>query len=239
MSGGTLYLIPALLGGDDPRVLPAATLERIRALDTFVVENAKSARRFLKLAGVERVGEATLALLNVDTPDDALPALLAPVVAGRDAGLLSEAGCPAVADPGAGLVRLAHGKGLRVVPLVGPSSILLALMASGLNGQRFSFHGYLPIPDPERRRAIGALEAASRRERSTQIFIEAPHRNRALLDALAETCRGDTLLCLATGLTLPDQRVATKTVEDWKRALPDLHRQPTVFLLLAALPTRR
>ncbi|MBI3068391.1 MAG: SAM-dependent methyltransferase [Betaproteobacteria bacterium] len=198
-SAGTLYLIPVALGAD--AAVPPGTATAVAALRHFVVENAKSARRFLKAAGYPSVG------------------------------LMSEAGCPAVADPGAALVRLAHERGIRVVPLVGPSAVLLALMASGLNGQRFSFHGYLPVDKTERRRRIEDLERESALKDATQIFIETPYRNHALLSALFETCHDDTLLCLATDLTLPRETVRTQTIRGWKKDPPEIHRRPTVFLL--------
>jgi 16S rRNA (cytidine1402-2'-O)-methyltransferase len=171
-------------------------------------------------------------------PDTLTPAdierLLAPLAAGHDLGLMSEAGCPAVADPGALLVRRAHELGITVKPLVGPSSLLLALMGSGLEGQRFAFHGYLPAREPERGRSIVALEDESARNRQTQIFIETPYRNSALFKALLANCRPKTRLCLATDLSLPGERIATRRMSDWQRgAAPDRDRRPTVFLLLA------
>lgn len=201
---GTLYLIPTTLGGADARaVLAGATLRVLRQLNSFIVENPKSARQFLKSMGYPRpLQNIEFQTLDEHTTEAKLAELLAPLLAGRDCGLLSEAGCPAVADPGAGLIRLAHANGVRVVPLVGPSSVLLALMASGLNGQRFAFHGYLPVDQERRRVKLVELERDSLREDCTQIFIEAPYRNQSLLQAVLETCRGDTLLCLATELTL-------------------------------------
>ena len=229
---GTLYLIPVALGGDGaPQVVPAATLEVVRRLTTLVVENAKSARRFLKAAGYPHpLHQVRMHTLDEHTRAADLDALLAPLLAGEDCGLMSEAGCPAVADPGAGLVRLAHRAGIRVVPLSGPSSIVLALMASGMNGQRFSFHGYLPADRAERVRALRALEAQA--DGATQIFIETPYRNAALMNALLEHCRADTLLCVAADLTLPTEFVATRTIAEWKQKPPALDRRLAVFLLL-------
>jgi len=228
-SRGTLYLTPVGLGGDDvPSLVPPATIETARTLRTFVVENARSARGFLKaIAHPGPLQELKLLILDEHTRDVA--PLLAPLLAGEDCGLMSEAGCPAVADPGAALVHQAHEAGIRVAPLVGPSSILLALMASGMNGQRFAFHGYLPVEPAERARAIKALEARSGAE--TQIFIETPYRNSALLSALLEHCRGDTLLCIAADLTLPAGFVCVRTIREWKKKLPMLDRRPAVFLL--------
>jgi 16S rRNA (cytidine1402-2'-O)-methyltransferase len=231
---GTLYLIPVTLGGDGaPQVLPPATLEVVRRLGTLIVENEKSARGFLKAAGYPHpLRQVRLYSLDEHTRTRDLETLLAPLLAGEDCGLMSEAGCPAVADPGAALVHRAHRAGIRVVPLVGPSSILLALMASGMNGQRFAFHGYLPVDRTERAGRLKALETQA--GAATQIFIEAPYRNAALLAALLEHCRGDTLLCVAADLTLPTEFVATRTIAEWKKKPPDLDRRPAVFLLWRA-----
>ena len=230
---GTLHLIPTALGGDDAdAVLPGSTLRVLQRLISFIVENPKTARKFLKAAGYPRpLQSIELRTLDEHTPDAQLPALLAPLLAGRDCGLLSEAGCPAVADPGAALVRLAHAHGIRVVPWVGPSAVLLALMASGMNGQRFTFHGYLPVDRAQRREKLLELERDAQRVDSTQIFIEAPYRNQSSLQAVLETCRGDTLLCLATELTLSTESIRTQTIAAWKRKQPDINRRPTVFLL--------
>ena len=230
-SKGTLYLIPVALGDADASSwIPPATLAMARALRTFIAEDARSARRFLK--AIDHPGplrEVDIHLLNEHTESKALEPLLAPLLAGVNCGLMSEAGCPAVADPGAGLVLRAHSAGIRVEPLVGPSSILLALMASGMSGQRFAFHGYLPVEKSERAQALKALEAQARGV--TQIFIETPYRNAVLLDALLAHCRGDTLLCIAADLTLPTQYVATRAISDWKKKPPMLDRRPAVFLL--------
>lgn len=237
MTPGTLYLVPVPLGAAPPDAcLPAAVLARIRPLTHFVVENAKSARAFLKAAGTDHPLQALqLAELNEHTPPDALERLLAPLRAGHDVGLLSEAGCPAVADPGAALVALAQQENIRIVPLIGPSSLLLALMASGLDGQRFAFHGYLPARESERAKALRDLEAESRRRQQTQIFIETPYRNRLLFDSIIQVCHPATRLTLATDLTLPGESVLTRTVGQWKKqAPPPLERRPTVFLLLAS-----
>lgn len=233
MRAGTLYLIPVTLGaGAVAGVLPQSTLRQLYLLDTFVVENAKSARAFLKAAGhPAAVQDLALLVMNEHTIAAELPALLSPLLQGRDCGLLSEAGCPAVADPGAGLVRAAHAIGIRVAPMVGPSSLLLALMASGMNGQRFTFHGYLPADAAGRRQKLLIVERDAWLEDQTQIFIEAPYRNPALLHAILATCRPDTVLCLATGLTLADESVCTRTVAEWGKNPPDLKRRPTVFLL--------
>jgi 16S rRNA (cytidine1402-2'-O)-methyltransferase len=200
-------------------------------LNDFVVENAKSARTFLAAAGC-RVRELNLAQLSEHTALADVPALLAPLREGRSLGLLSEAGCPAIADPGALLVEAAHAEGFRVVPLVGPSSITLALMASGLEGQRFAFCGYLPRDAGERKKKIRELEARSRKEGETEIFIETPYRNDALLSSLVEACAPATRLCVAVDLTLESESVKTRKVADWRRA-PAIGKRPAVFLLLA------
>lgn len=239
-AAGRLYLVPNALGdGDLQAVLPAGTSRIAAGLDYFVGENAKSTRAFLKRVDAivplaRPIQQVEIAELDVSTPAAALPALLAPILAGRDGGLVSEAGCPAIADPGATLVRLAHRQGVEVVPLVGPSAILLALMASGLDGQRFAFDGYLPTDARARIDAIRAAEKRSAQLRQTQAFIETPYRNEALFAALVAHCRPDTLLCIASDLTLPTQSIDSRTVARWAGATPALHRRPTVFLLLAA-----
>jgi 16S rRNA (cytidine1402-2'-O)-methyltransferase len=229
---GTLYLIPVALGGDNAlKLVPPDTIDTARKLRTFIAENAKSARGFLKaIAHPAPLRELNIHVLDEHTRDVA--PLLKLLLSGEDCGLMSEAGCPAVADPGSALVRRAHEAGVRVVPLIGPSSILLALMASGMNGQRFAFHGYLPVERPERARRVKELEA--RAEDETQIFIEAPYRNDALLSALLEHCRGDTLLCIAADLTLPGGFVGARTIAEWKKKPPIIDRRPAVFLLSRA-----
>ena len=233
---GTLYLIPVALNESAAlEAVPPATLAVARKLDTFIVENAKSARHFLKAIGYPcPLQQVRFHVLDEHTREAGLDALLAPLLAGEDCGLMSEAGCPAIADPGALLVRLAHDAGIRVAPLAGSSSILLALMASGMNGQRFAFHGYLPVDKAERALKINALEAEARV--ATQIFIETPYRNAALLQALLENCRPDTLLCVAADLTGPSEFVATRTVAAWKKKPPILDRRPAVFLLYCGKP---
>jgi 16S rRNA (cytidine1402-2'-O)-methyltransferase len=228
---GTLYLIPVDLGGGDPQaVLPVPTLEIARRLDHFVAENAKSARRFLKQAGHPRpLQDLRIGALDGREGKRAIEDGIASLLAGEDCGLLSEAGCPAVADPGADLVRRAHEAGVRVVPLVGPSSVLLALMASGMNGQRFAFLGYLPADTTQRARKVKEVQDRSRGE--TQIFIETPHRSAAMLHTLLGECRPDTLLCIAADITLPTQWIETRAVAEWKKKPPDLGRRLVVFLL--------
>lgn len=236
MITGTLYLIPVPLGATPPaESLPANVLATIHPLQHFVVEQAKTARAFLKAAGTATVlQELQLEELNEHTRAAELDRLLAPLRAGHDVGLLSEAGCPAVADPGANLVALAQQEGIKVVPLIGPSSLLLALMASGLNGQRFAFQGYLPAKEVERSKTLRELEAESRKRQQTQIFIETPYRNKALFEAILQNCQPATRVTVATDLTLPGESVQTFSVQAWKKKTPpDLERRPTVFLLLA------
>lgn len=228
----TLYAIPTPLGGSARAVLPEDVLETVRGLKDFVAENAKSARAFLAAAGA-KPREVSIVELSEHTSASQVPSLLAPLREGRSLGLLSEAGCPAIADPGALLVDAAHREGFRVVPLVGPSSIVLALMASGLEGQRFAFCGYLPREPGERKMRIRELEARSRKEHQSEIFIETPYRNEALLAALLETCAPQTRLCIAADLTLASESVQTRTVAEWRRAAVSIGRRPAVFLLLA------
>jgi 16S rRNA (cytidine1402-2'-O)-methyltransferase len=243
---GTLYLIPNTLGeGDDAalrQVLPDPVRAVAQRLRYIVGENAKATRAFLKRVGTEvPIQDIHITELNVRTqatPSDAvLDAMLAPLRDGHDGGLVSDAGCPAVADPGALLVRRAHALGIRVVPLVGPSSILLALMASGLDGQRFAFHGYLPTDATERAQRLRELEKQSRAQHQTQLFIETPYRNAAMLDALLAACAPQTHLCFAADLTLPSEQIVTLTLAQW-RALPaaqrpDMGKRPAIFLMLA------
>jgi 16S rRNA (cytidine1402-2'-O)-methyltransferase len=236
MNTGTLYLIPVPLGPSAPGdVLPAAVIARAGNLRHFVAENAKSARAFLKsLPAAAPLREIDIRELNEHTPPGEVAGLLAPLFAGRDMGLVSEAGCPAVADPGAALVAAAHEAGVPVAPLVGPSSLLLALMGSGLCGQNFAFHGYLPAKDTARRQRLLELEGESRRLGRTQLFIETPYRNRQMLAAILAVCAPRTRLALAVDLTLPGQRILARRCAEWKRLeMPDIDRRPAVFLIQA------
>jgi len=235
-SRGSLYLLPNLLGESPPEaVIPAAVLSRARVLDYLVAENPKAARAFLKRIGAARaLQNIRVERLDHNTPPADLAPLLDPLLAGRDAGLLSEAGLPAVADPGAGLVRLAHQRGIRVVPLSGPSSILLALSASGLEGQRFAFNGYLPIPPAEFVSAIKELERRSQLLRQTQIFMETPYRNERSLTLALRALESGTLVCVAADLTLRSETIQTRSVAAWRKATPRLKGRPAIFLLLAA-----
>lgn len=233
---GRIYLLPAWLSEDTPPAdtVPAAVLARLRALERFIVEDARSARRYLAACGHPKpMRELAFDELSEHTPDSAIPALLEPVLAGADAGVLSEAGVPAVADPGARLVAAAHAHGVVVVPMVGPSSILLALMASGLDGQRFRFVGYLPAEAAARKTAIAELERQSARGRETQVFIETPYRNDAMLRELLATCRGETRLAVAADLTSPSEWIRSARVSEWKGDVPKMGKRPAIFLLLA------
>ena len=242
---GTLYLIPNALGSTAlDAVIPDPVRAQTAALQYFVAENAKSARAFLKQVGTthplqQPLQAIQISELNVNTPAAQVPLLLAPLLQGHDVGLLSEAGVPAVADPGAELVRLAHREAIPVKPLVGPSSLLLALMASGLNGQSFAFHGYLPTDAQARATRLRQLEQRSRQEQQTQMLIETPYRNEAMLQALCDTCAPSTLICVATDLTLDTEAVITRSAQAWKNEiaqgkLPAFRKRPTVFLFLAS-----
>ena len=236
MSTGRLYLIPVPLGQTPvDEVLPQAVSDCAKRLTHFVAENAKSARAFLKsLPCATPLQQIEITELSEHTPASALPGLLTPLLAGIDVGLISEAGCPAVADPGANLVALAQDQGIEVFPLVGPSSILLALMGSGLSGQNFAFHGYLPAKDEPRKQKIRELEKDSRQQKRTQIFIETPYRNRQMLTALLACCAPGTRICVASDLTLDSESIETWTTAQWRaRELATIDRRPTVFLLQA------
>ena len=231
----TLYLIPAPLGdGPLEAVIPSTVRERLLQIKSFVVEETRTARRYLSEAGLKgHIQELEFHELNEHTTPAEVEALLTLFRDGVDVGLISEAGLPAVADPGAQLVALCHRHGIRVVPLVGPSSLMLALMASGLNGQRFAFNGYLPVKPAERRQAIQKAEKRSLATSETEIFIETPYRNDSLLSDLLGVLSPSTRLCVATNLTCPDEQVRTLTVSNWKKAGASIGKNPTVFLFLA------
>ncbi len=236
MSAGTLFLLPAPLGPDeDPsRTLSPRATEVAIGLDYLIAENARSARAVLGRLALRRpIQQIEIRTLNLRTPHTELAGLLAPVLAGRDAGLMSEAGCPGVADPGAELVALAHSRGVRVVPLVGPSAILLALMGSGLTGQRFAFVGYVPVAEAQRATRLREIERRSGIEDETQLLIETPYRTQALFEAMIATLATDTMLTVAAELTLAGERLQTRSVEQWRAARTTLARAPTVFALLA------
>ena len=232
---GKLFLIPSTLGTEQalPFLAPD-TVEAILKIDYFIVENLRSARRFLRKCGVQKnFDDITFFELNRHTNMSDIPSFLAPAKKGFDIGVISEAGVPAVADPGSEVVALAHRKRIRVIPLIGPSSILLALMASGLNGQGFTFKGYLPRKENERIRALKSLEKDSKRSGYTQIFMDTPYRNIALLENIAEHLSPTTQLCIAINLTHPSEKIITQEVSEWRKSNVSLHKKPAMFLLLA------
>ncbi|APV51027.1 hypothetical protein BWI17_15850 [Betaproteobacteria bacterium GR16-43] len=239
---GRVVLVASWIDEETPldHVLPAGALERIRGLRDFVVEDAKSARRFLAACRHPLpIREIAMAELNEHTAEAAVPALLEPARAGRELGLLSEAGMPAVADPGARLVACAHAEGIAVVPLVGPSSILLALAASGLEGQRFRFAGYLPADAAGRAAALAELERRSAADDETQVFIETPYRNDALLGDVLKTCKPATRLAIAAGVTGSSEWIRMRAIEAWRGEVPVIGKRPAIFLLHAAAKKRR
>lgn len=228
-----LYLIPTPLGDDAFYTLPAATFDTIRPLRHFVLETGKVGRKFLKAAGLP-LQECTYYELNKRTRPQDVADILRAAERGCDVGLLSDAGAPGVADPGADLIRMAHQKGIRVVPLVGPSAILLSIMAAGLNGQSFTFHGYLSPKRQQLARDVKRLEAASRQHKATQLWIEAPYRNRATVETALQSLHPDTLLSVACDLTLPTEYIFTGRVRDWDKGVgEELQKRPAMFLLLA------
>ncbi len=232
---GILYFIPVTLGDDNlAQALPAEVISIAQNLEVFVVENEKTARHFLGLMKTKKpVRELTLLTLNEHTEDKSIPDLLAPLLAGINVGLMSEAGCPGIADPGAKLAALAHQKGIRVAPLVGPSSILLSLMASGFNGQRFTFLGYLPADKAARIQRIKEIEKNSQKCNETQVFIETPYRNQHLLEDILAHSHPETKLCIACNISMADEFIVSRSIKAWKQStFPELHKKPTVFLLL-------
>ncbi len=230
---GKLYLIPTTLGDNEPlEVLPISVKKVIEQIDTYIVENEKTARRFIKRISASKV-QAKLEMfhLNKFTDISSLPDFIEPCLKGIHVGLLSEAGCPGVADPGADVVKLAHEKDIKVVPLVGPSSILMAMMSSGMNGQRFSFNGYLPIDKGERKTEIKRLERLSFDHNQSQIFIETPYRNNKMLEDLCAVLHSNTKICVACDITLPTEYIKTYTANDWSKKKVDLHKRPTIFII--------
>jgi len=230
---GKLYLIPTTLGDNAPlEVLPNTVKEVIENVSIFIVENEKTARRFIKkISPSTSQPSLEIFLLNKFTQSVELPEFLNPCLAGKDVGLLSEAGCPGVADPGAEVVKLAHEKDIQVVPLVGPSSILMAMMSSGLNGQRFTFNGYLPIDKGERKKEIKRLERISFEQNQSQIFIETPYRNNKMLEDICSYTSPDTLVCVACDITLPTEFIKTLPTKVWSKKKVDLHKRPTIFII--------
>ncbi|GAA4334434.1 SAM-dependent methyltransferase [Mucilaginibacter gynuensis] len=233
MATGTLFLIPVPLADDAAaKSFTPFLVDTINSIKEYIVENEKTARRFLKLAGLKMPqSELIIHDYGKHNRDNVGNDFFKGLMAGNDVGLMSEAGCPGVADPGADVVAEAHRKGIKVVPLVGPSSILLALMASGFNGQSFTFHGYLPIDKVQRSKSIKDLEALADRNKQTQIFIETPFRNNQLLEEVLKTGNPKTRLCIACNITAADEMIKTQSLADWKKQPPDLHKRPTIFLL--------
>ncbi|NRS89504.1 16S rRNA (cytidine1402-2'-O)-methyltransferase [Flavobacterium sp. 7E] len=230
---GKLYLIPTTMGECDPMdVLPQTVKRTIDFIDHYIVENEKTARKSIKEVSPEKKqSDLILFTLNKRTEVKEHLDFIKPLLEGKNVGLMSEAGCPGVADPGAVIVKLAHDKGIQVVPLVGPSSILLAMMASGMNGQSFTFHGYLPIEKDEKRASFKTLERVSFEKNQSQIFIETPYRNNKLLEDLVQTLNPETHLCIATDITLPTEYIKTKKIAAWKKETIDLHKRPTIFII--------
>ena len=230
---GKLYLIPTTLGDMNPEdVLPATIKRSIDFIDYYIVENEKTARKFIKSVHPEKKQpELKLFLLNKHTDTKEHNDFIKPLLDGQNVGLMSEAGCPGVADPGAVIVKLAHEKGIQVIPLVGPSSILLAVMASGMNGQSFAFNGYLPIDKSEKKSALKSYEKLSFDKNQSQLFIETPYRNNKLLEDLLQTLQPNTNLCIACDITLPTEYIKTFAVKDWKKQNVDLHNRPTIFII--------
>jgi 16S rRNA (cytidine1402-2'-O)-methyltransferase len=233
MPNGTLFLLPVPLADDTvQKSFTTYLLAIINEVNEYIVENEKTARKVLKEAGLTTPQSALIVHdYGKHHRDVPISTFFTGLMAGRDVGLMSEAGCPGVADPGADIVLEAHRRGIRVVPLVGPSSILLALMASGFSGQSFTFHGYLPIDKVQRAQRIKELEATAERLTQTQLFIETPFRNNAILEEILRSCKPKTQLCIACNLTSAEEMVQTKTIADWKKQVPDLHKKPTIFLL--------
>jgi 16S rRNA (cytidine1402-2'-O)-methyltransferase len=230
---GKLYLIPTTLGEMNPDdVLPQTVKRAIDFIDDYIVENEKTARKFIKNVHPQKVQAAlNIATLNKHTEKAEFNKMIQPCLEGKNIGLMSEAGCPGVADPGAVIVKIAHEKGIQVVPLVGPSSILLAMMGSGMNGQSFAFNGYLPIDKADKKTALKNYEKMSFDKNQSQIFIETPYRNNKLLEDLLQALQPNTHLCIATDLTLPTEFIQTKRVNDWKKIKVDLHNRPTIFIV--------
>lgn len=230
---GSLYLIPVTLGDSNiNKVLPTYNKEAILNIRYFIVENIRSARRFLKLVDQSiEIDDLTFYELNKHTDADKISSYLDPLIKGFNIGIISEAGCPAIADPGSDVVSIAQQRGYQVCPLIGPSSILLALMGSGFNGQSFTFHGYLPIDAPNRKQKLDQMERAIFKEHQTQIFIETPYRNDKLVEELIQSCNANIKLCIAMNLTFKDEFIKTLPVKDWKKKMPDMHKKPCIFLL--------
>lgn len=235
MSSGKLFLIPTSIAESTQHsVIPSSVIEALKHIDHFLAEDIRTARRYLSSLKIyDSIEPLHFSVLNKETREQDLPELFAPIREGKNIGVLSESGCPGIADPGALAARYAHQHGIQVIPLTGPSSILLALMASGLTGQNFAFHGYLPIDGKESTEAIRSFEKESRSKRQTQIFIETPYRNNAMTGNLLKALHEDTLLCIAIDITGKDESIITKPVKAWRKDKPELPKSPAVFLFLA------
>ena len=230
---GKLYLIPTPLGENEPlEVLPLSVKKIIEQVDIYIVENEKTARRFIKkIKPSKKQSKLQIYHLNKFTDPNEIPSFLDSCLQGENVGLLSEAGCPAVADPGADVVKIAHSKNIQVVPLVGPSSIIMAIMSSGMNGQSFAFNGYLPIDKDERKKELKRLEQISFNQNQSQAFIETPYRNNKMLEDICASLNENTLVCMACDITLPSEYIKTKAVKDWKKNSVDFHKRPTLFII--------
>ena len=231
---GKLYLIPTTLGdtGETSDVIPIKINSLVNLIDEYIVENEKSARHFLKKIGIKKsLNEIVLHPLNQHTLANEVKHYLDSIAIGKNIGLISEVGCPAIADPGEVIVKLAHKNNIQVIPLVGPSSILLALMASGMNGQNFTFNGYLPKERSERVSKIKELERLVKQKNQTQIFIETPYRNLHLIEDILSSCDTNSMICVASDITLPTEFIITKSVQEWKKQLPDINKRPTIFII--------
>ncbi|QJP35079.1 SAM-dependent methyltransferase [Nonlabens sp. Ci31] len=230
---GKLFLIPVTLGDISPlEVLPLSVKKVVGMVDHYIVENEKTARRFIKsIYPSKSQPSLQFSTINKFTEQSELPAFLQPCLEGKNMGLMSEAGVPGIADPGADVIAIAHEKGIRVQPLVGPSSILMAMMSSGLNGQNFAFNGYLPIDKQERRKKIKELESSSIKNQQSQSFIETPYRNNKMLEELLLSLSGNTKICIACDISLPTEFIKTLTVDLWKKQIPELHKRPAIFII--------
>lgn len=234
-SKGNLYLIPCPLGDVNPlAVLPISAKTTVEKVNHYIVEHEKNARRFIKsIASHKKQSELEIQEINKFTRPEDIPQMLDPCLAGMDMGVISDAGCPGIADPGARIVQQAHEKGIKVIPLVGPSSILLAMMASGFNGQSFAFNGYLPIDKGERKQELKRLEKISKHHQQSQLFIETPYRNNQMMESLFEVLQPQTQICVACDITLPTEFIRTATIEQWQKIKVDLHKRPTLFIIQA------
>lgn len=232
MPVGKIFIIPTPISDTDPKsVLPDMVIQTLHNLDTFFVENIRTARRFLSSIGVKNIQDLTFEIMDKNTDQQSLERMIQIVKNGKDAGIMSEAGCPGIADPGSGITRLAHKNGIKVIPFTGPSSIFLALMASGFNGQNFQFHGYLPIDREARKKSLLDLERMVYTKNQTQIFMETPYRNNQILDALLKILKPETLLCIAADISSENEFIKTQPVSIWRKQIPDIHKKPVMFLL--------